>query len=83
MYSIIVLPRAAKDLDRIPDNIMLRFEKILLILQDNPRAIGVIKLTGEEGYRIRIGDYRVLFEIDDEAKLVNVYRIRHRREVYR
>ncbi|MHB8930548.1 MAG: type II toxin-antitoxin system RelE family toxin [Melioribacteraceae bacterium] len=48
-----------------------------------PRPIGVQKLTDQEGYRIRSGYYRVLFEIDDKQKIVHIYRIKHRKEVYK
>ena len=52
-------------------------------LQVNPRPPGAKKLTGQESYRIRKGDYRILYTIDDRARLVRVYRIGHRRDVYR
>lgn len=52
-------------------------------LARDPRPPGAKKLAGVEGYRVRVGDYRILFAVDDERKLVRVYLIGHRREVYR
>ena len=52
-------------------------------LEDDPRPVGVKKLSGHEGYRIRIGDYRVLYEIEDTVKKVLVFAIRHRKDAYR
>lgn len=52
-------------------------------LGDNPRPLGSKKLTNQEGYRVRKGDYRVLYVIDDRQRLVRVYRIAHRKDVYR
>ena len=51
--------------------------------EENPRPMGVKKLSGQDAYRIRVGDYRILYEIDDTAKTVLVFAVRHRREVYR
>ena len=55
----------------------------MLALAENPRPSGVVKLSGREGWRIRIGDYRVIFMIDDAKKEVVIYAIGHRREIYR
>ncbi len=52
-------------------------------LKLNPRRTGVKKLRGRDGYRIRVGDYRVLYTINDELQEVEVYSIGHRKEVYR
>ena len=57
--------------------------KRLAELEDNPRQPGVRKLTGVKGYRLRIGDYRVLFTISDKSEEVYVYRIKHLREAYK
>jgi len=55
----------------------------MLSLADNPRPQGVVKLSGREGWRIRVGDYRVIYTIDDAHKEVVIYAIGHRREIYR
>jgi mRNA interferase RelE/StbE len=58
---------------------------IILELREEPRSPGVRKLKdkGEEGWRIRAGDYRVVYRIDDSLRQVTIYRVRHRRDVYR
>lgn len=81
-YEIIIKPSAQKDLDNLPDKEVLRVSKKIENLSVNPRPVGVQKLTDYEGYRIRIGRYRVLFEIDDLYYKVFIYRIKHRKEVY-
>ncbi|WP_404980599.1 type II toxin-antitoxin system RelE family toxin [Carboxydichorda subterranea] len=50
---------------------------------DNPRPPGVRKLTGRDGWRLRVGDYRVIYDVDDESRRVTVLHIGHRRDVYR
>lgn len=82
-YEIILKPSAQKDLDLLPDKEVNRISKRIQNLSFNPRPIGSQKLSDIEGYRIRSGDYRVLYEIDDENKSVFIYRIKHRKEVYR
>jgi mRNA interferase RelE/StbE len=61
-----------------------RVAAALRILADNPRPAGCRKLTGSDrDWRVRVGDYRIVYEIDDENREVRVMRIRHRREAYR
>jgi mRNA interferase RelE/StbE len=52
-------------------------------LAGDPRPRGAVKLAGRNDYRIRVGDYRVIYAVDDEERLIIVARIAHRREVYR
>jgi mRNA interferase RelE/StbE len=82
-YEIIIKPTAQKDLDKLPDKEVVKIARRLTQLQENPRPIGIQKLTDQEGYRIRIGDYRILFEIEDKEKKVFIYRIKPRKEAYR
>ncbi len=81
MYRIRIIPRAQRDLDSITGKLFDQVTEAILALGEETRPQGAIKLTGLEGYRIR--DMRVLYRIDDQAKEVIVYRIKHRREVYR
>lgn len=83
MYKVRIIPRAQKDLDDIRGKLFEQVSEAILALGDEPRPQGAVKLTGLEGYRIRVRDMRILYRIDDQAKEVIVYRIRHRREVYR
>jgi len=55
----------------------------LVQLKDEPRPIGVQKLSAQEGYRIRSGNYRILYEINDESETVFIFRIKHRKEAYK
>jgi mRNA interferase RelE/StbE len=80
-YQVELKPKAVKDLKRIPKEDGKRIVDKLKILEDNLRG-DVKKLTNyTPEYRMRVGDWRILFEIEDE-KIV-VYRIRHRKEVYK
>ena len=82
-YRIIIKPSAEKDLDLLPDKEVLMISRHIEALSTNPRPFGVQKLTDAEGYRIRSGRYRILFEIDDGRQIVFVFRIKHRKEAYR
>lgn len=83
MHSIKVLPSARRDLDALEPAVFERLKSKILNLRILPRAEGSIKLTGDEGYRIRVGDYRILYRIDDMNHVVYLYRIKHRKDVYR
>lgn len=83
MYKLKILPQAQKDLAQLQDKIFNTIKSKIVRLARNPRPFGTLKLTNEEGYRIRIGDFRVLYRIDDKLKEVFIYRIKHRRDVYR
>ena len=82
-YAVILKRSAEKELALLPEVLHRRIATKLLQLENNPRPPGVQKLHGHDGYRIRIGDYRVLYLIDDQAKTVEITAIGHRREVYR
>ncbi len=64
-------------------NIRQRIQERLLAFEQNPRPYGIKKLQGEEAYRLRIGDYRVLLTIDDQEQIVTIFAVGHRRDVYR
>ena len=82
-YTVTLTRSAEKELDRLPAPLHARLTRKLLALEANPRPPGVQKLHGEDRYRIRIGDYRVLYLIDDDSKTVAIIAVGHRREVYR
>ena len=82
MYDIFVLPSAQKDLDKFEAS---AFERILMkirALSKDARPPGCLKLTGDDGYRVRSGDYRILHRIDDSSKRIYIYRVKHRKDVY-
>jgi mRNA interferase RelE/StbE len=73
-----------KDLRRLPPGVVDRIIKLVGVLAENPFPHGVEKLTGSEhAYRIRMGDYRIVYEVVADVKLVEVQRVRHRKDVYR
>ena len=83
MYQIDLRRLAYKDLESIPADYGRLIAKHIDTLETNPRPNDSKKLKGEAGYSLRVGTYRVLYDIDDNAKTVTIYRIKHRREAYR
>ena len=82
-YSLQIKQSAQKELDALDDRLFSRLDRKILTLAENPRQPGCKKLRGYRDYwRIRVGDWRVVYVIDDASKLVTVTRIAHRREVY-
>jgi len=83
-YEVLLEKQAEKDLDRLDARTFARVTHSLRGLREDPRPSGCRKLEGtKNAWRIRVGDYRILYEIADEVRIVRVYRVRHRREVYR
>jgi mRNA interferase RelE/StbE len=82
-YSVELKVSARKELERLPAKLIERIFPKLEGLASEPRPAGCKKLKGgQRDWRIRVGDYRVVYTIDDEKLLVSVMRIRHRSEVY-
>lgn len=69
-----------KDLDDLDDETYLRIAVAIFHLRENPRPAGTKKLTGQEAYRIRIGNYRILYTVDDKARAVQIAAVRKRDE---
>ncbi|MDI3463545.1 MAG: addiction module toxin, RelE/StbE family [Nitrospira sp.] len=83
-YSILLAPPAERHLKFLTDFVQKRIVKRLKSLRENPRPQGVKKLAGEEDlYRIREGDYRIIYTIQDKEFIVLVVKIGNRKEVYR
>ncbi len=82
-YRVLIIPSAQKELAALPQGTYESVRDAILALGQDPRPPGCIKLSAREGWRIRQGDYRVIYEIDDGPKTVTVLRVRHRREAYR
>jgi mRNA interferase RelE/StbE len=83
-YTLTFARSARKELEKLPistaEGILGRVEA----LQQNPRPSGALKLQGETRlWRLRVGDYRVIYSIDDAAKMIDISMVRHRRDVYR
>jgi mRNA interferase RelE/StbE len=83
VYSIFFKESVRKDLDDIPGNDLRRIMERIGSLADNPRPVGCEKLSGQEKYRIRQGNYRIIYSIQDAELIVWVVKVGHRREVYR
>ena len=82
-YSLEIKPSAQRELDRLDDALFARIDRKILALSDNPRPSGCKKLKGYRNqWRIRIGDWRVVYIIDDSTASVSITRVAHRREVY-
>ena len=82
-YRIVFKQSVAKDLRPIPKKDVQRILKRINGLADDPRPVGVEKLGGDEKYRIRQGNYRILYMIEDDIITVTIVKVGHRRDVYR
>ena len=82
-YSIEFVPSARRALAKLPLQMRKRIQVAIDDLAENPFPPGAKKLQGDGGYRIRVGDYRVIYEVEHGLLTVLVIRIGHRREVYR
>jgi mRNA interferase RelE/StbE len=82
-YSVFVLPRVQRALAALPREEYERMKKAIANLVENPRPAGCRKLAGRDGWRIRVGNYRIIYEIDDSARSITVLDLGHRRDVYR
>lgn len=84
MYRVLLERGAEKDLSRLSSRIHQDVITAIQALANNPRPSGCRKMAGSKNdWRIRVGDYRVIYEIGDAIRVVRVNRVRHRREVYR
>jgi len=84
MYRVLIERSAERDLKKLAADVRARSVKAMVALAKNPRPAGSRKLAGTKNdWRIRIGDYRIVYEIADEIRIVRVNRVRHRRDVYR
>jgi len=82
-YNLQIKPSAAKELEVLPKKDRQRVAARIQALATDPRPKGSEQLSGQDLYRVRQGNYRILYTINDAALLVVIYKIGHRREVYR
>lgn len=82
-YSVDIVPKAEKEFLKLPESVRIKIRKQILSLESNPRPFGCKKLKETEYYRLRNGDYRTIYSIDDNGKIVKILSIAHRKEVYR
>jgi mRNA interferase RelE/StbE len=83
VYLLEVSHTAHRQIRRLPAQTQERVNQAIARLAEEPRPPGVKKLVAREGYRVRVGNYRILYHVDDRAKLVVVYRVMSREDVYR
>ena len=83
-YEITARPGALRDLQHLPKKIQVRLRAAIDRLAEQPRPAGCVKLVGYAStFRVRVGDYRVIYETDDDSRSVRVVAVGHRRDVYR
>lgn len=82
-YTIRLSNKAQKQLDKLSDNIAQPIFDAILNLQDNPRPNGFKKLKGREGLRIRVGNYRVIYDVFDSKLIVEVIALGNRKDIYK
>ncbi|MBM3298053.1 MAG: type II toxin-antitoxin system RelE/ParE family toxin [Candidatus Aminicenantes bacterium] len=82
-YEVLIKRSAANELSGIPKRNLRRIVERIRSLSDEPRPHGCQKLSAQERYRIRQGDYRIVYSIDDAAKTIEVFKIGHRSEIYK
>jgi mRNA interferase RelE/StbE len=82
-YKITIKKSAAKELSDIPKKDLPKIVNRIQTLAHNPRPHGSQKLSRKEEYRVRQGDYRIVYSVDDKVLAVDVVKIGHRREIYR
>jgi len=83
-YSIQFKGSVEKDLRPLPKTVLLRVMRSIIALQDDPQPQTAVKVAGSDNlYRVRVGDYRIIYELVHEQELLVIHYIRHRRDVYR
>jgi mRNA interferase RelE/StbE len=82
-YEILIRPSVKKDVKNIPKADLQRIMERISNLQDDPRPRGCVKLSGLDYYRIRQGDYRIVYEIEDARLIVIIVKVGNRKDVYR
>ncbi|SDD97435.1 type II toxin-antitoxin system RelE family toxin [Niabella drilacis] len=81
-YTVILSGKVSKQLDKLSDTVAAPIFKAIRKLQQNPRPPGYCKLTARDGYRIRVGDYRIIYNIIDSKLIIEVIAIGHRKDIY-
>ena len=84
MYRVHFAGRAERAFRKLSPEVQRRLDPAILALADQPRPPGCLKLSGQDSlWRIRVGDYRIVYQIQDEILLILVVNVGHRREIYR
>jgi len=84
IYQVIIKETAQKQIKKLPNDYLTKVKAAILKLQQNPRPVGCKKLVGSNNiYRIRVGIYRIVYEIIDKQLIVYIFDVEHRKDVYR
>jgi len=83
MYAVYLKRSAEKELEGLPSKVHEKIVEVLLSLRENPFPRNAKKLHGREGYRIRVGSYRVLYLVDDKRNRIEIVAVGDRKDVYR
>jgi mRNA interferase RelE/StbE len=83
IYTVFIERYAQKQILKLDKKNIPVIKTAISKLSDNPRPYGYKKLKGEDAYRIRVGDYRVIYEIDDEEFIIDVVSVGHRKSIYK
>ena len=83
-YTVVFAVTARRELERLRDPLLKRISKKIDELEEDPRPAGCLKLKGNDGdmWRVRVGDYRILYTIEDVLRIVDIRKIGHRGDVY-
>lgn len=82
-YKIFITPSATEEIDDLPKKDCIRVTERIKSLADNPRPPGCQKLSGQEKYRVRQGNYRIVYSIEDTILIVTIVKVGDRKDVYR
>ncbi|MDY7011844.1 MAG: type II toxin-antitoxin system RelE/ParE family toxin [Planctomycetota bacterium] len=82
-WTVHIAKPAQKEMANLSAGIIFRIDAAILKLEKDPYVTGARKLRGTRGYRFRVGRYRILYDIDQEARTVTIFGIRHRKDAYR
>jgi mRNA interferase RelE/StbE len=82
-FEIRIKKSAEREMDALPAQIFSRITKEILQLESSPRPRGCKKLRGRHEYRLRVGDYRILYTVNDDSSSIEIITVGHRRDVYR
>ena len=82
-YRIEIKKSAVKEISKLPKTDLKKVLRKIELLSENPRPHGAIKLSAEEKYRLRVGKYRILYQIFDNKLVIVVVKVRHRKDVYK
>ena len=82
-YRVVISSRASKELKRLPLSLQERISLAAASLADDPRPHGCLKMQGRQSYRIRVGDYRIVYDIHNRIVTVVIIEVGHRKDIYR